>query len=131
MYRWVDHTGELELAIEAASEAAVFEDAVAAMGELLGEGAGERGADLQEFGIEGADRAMLLAELLGELVFRAEMEGFVPCRLASLDLARGCLTAVVEGRPGNPPHLVKAVTYHRLEFAPTDAGWRATLVFDV
>src|SRR3954452_5779508 len=36
VFRWAEHTGELELEIEAASEHGVYEDAVRAMGELLG-----------------------------------------------------------------------------------------------
>ena len=36
MYRWVDHTAEVELEIEAADERQVLEDALRALAELLG-----------------------------------------------------------------------------------------------
>ena len=36
-YRWVEHTGELELKIEAATEEGVFSDALTAIAELLDE----------------------------------------------------------------------------------------------
>jgi SHS2 domain-containing protein len=134
VYRWVEHTGELELEIEAATERAVFEDGLAAMRELLetepGEGASTR------VSLAAPDRATLLAEWLGELAFVAESEGLVPERLASLDLEATSLDAVsldavVEGYRGEPPHLVKAVTYHRLSFDRADGGWRATVILDV
>jgi hypothetical protein len=35
--RWVEHTGELELEIEAQTEEAVYREALAAMAELLGD----------------------------------------------------------------------------------------------
>jgi UDP-N-acetylmuramyl pentapeptide synthase len=35
VYRWVDHTSELELRVEAASEAAVLEEAGAALAEFV------------------------------------------------------------------------------------------------
>jgi hypothetical protein len=38
----------------------------------------------------------------------------------------------VGGYRADPPHLVKAVTYHRLAFAPAAAGgYEATVVLDV
>ena len=43
MYRWLNHIGEAELEIEAASEEDVFRQAAAALRELLGaDGGGEQ-----------------------------------------------------------------------------------------
>jgi SHS2 domain-containing protein len=39
--------------------------------------------------------------------------------------------ATVSGTRGSPPHLVKAVTYHRLEMHEQDETWRARVVLDV
>ena len=39
--------------------------------------------------------------------------------------------AEVAGGLGAPPPLVKAVTYHRLEFSAHGAGYRARVVLDV
>jgi SHS2 domain-containing protein len=133
MYRWVDHTSELELHVEAPTEAGVLSEATTALAELLrgdaGDGGGERVT--REVTVEADDRAQLLAAWLEELVFLAETESIVPddVRFESLD-QRG-LRACVEGRRGEPPHLVKAVTYHRLAFDRADAGWTATVVLDV
>ena len=132
MYRWVEHTSELELAIEAPSEEAVFADAVAALGELLAEdGNGRARPFTQQVSASAPDRPALLAELVGDLVFRAEMEGFVPHRLVDVDLEDERVEATVEGHAGRPRHVVKAVTYHGLRLERSGAGWAAALVLDV
>ena len=130
MYRWVEHTAELELQIEAATEDEVFEDALAAFAELVGDG--ESGAlERRRIVADAADRATLLAQWLEELVYLAETEDFVPERLASLELEETRLQAEVEGRSGAPPHLVKAVTYHGLELVHDGKNWRARTILDV
>ena len=134
MYRWVEHTGELEVEIEGPTEQAVFEHGFEAMRDLLDgeEGEGERTpVEPRAVSIRARDRAALLADWLAELAFLAESEGFVPERLASLELAERDLRAVVEGRHGRPPHLVKAATYHRLSLERAADGWHARVVLDV
>ncbi len=129
-YRWIEHTGELELELEAASERGVFEAAFEAMRELIG---GDDAAARAELRVElaGGDRAALLADWLGELAFLAETRGLVPDRLAMLELGAEGMRAVVRGRQGAPPHLVKGATYHRLRFEQDGDRWRAGVVLDV
>jgi len=129
-YQWVDHTGELELHIEAPTEAGVLGDALDALGELLGEDAAGPAVE-RRIEVAAPDRPALLAAWLEELVFLAETEDFVPEAVRRLALNGTSLRATVAGRRGRPLHLVKAVTYHRLAFAPGGAGWRATAVLDV
>lgn len=81
--------------------------------------------------LRAGDRPVLLAEWLSELAFLAEVEGLVPERVTELEVGREGLEATVEGRHGEPRHVVKAVTYHRLGFAPNGDGWHATAVLDV
>jgi SHS2 domain-containing protein len=130
MYRWVEHPAELELSVQTSSEAEVFADGLAALAELLTE---EPGGDAETrfVSLQASERAVLFADWLGELVFLAESEGFVAERLDALDLGRDSLQAAVEGRRGRPPHLVKAVTYHELEFERANGAWRAKAVLDV
>jgi SHS2 domain-containing protein len=134
MHRWLNHTGEAELEIEAASEEDVFREAAAALRELLVEGGDGEPAGVpltREVAVDAADRPALLAEWLAELAFLAETEGFVPTRVETLELEGEQLRATVTGRRGRPPHLVKAVTYHELSLARQATGWRATVVLDV
>lgn len=129
-FSWGEHVGELELSIAAATEEEVFAEAVRAVGELLCDGEPQV-REWRDMSVEGADRAVLLAEWLGELAFLAETEGFVPATVEELALAPAGLRARVGGQPGSPPHLIKAVTYHALRFAPAQGGWRAHVVLDV
>ena len=130
MYEWIEHTAELELHIEARSREELFSEALAAYAELVARD--EAGEEVQHaVSAEAADDAALLAEWLGELVFLAETDDFVPGRLDRLELSDARLSAVVSGRRGRPAHLVKAVTYHGLELVQEDDVWRAKVVLDV
>jgi SHS2 domain-containing protein len=130
VYRWVEHTAEVELHVEAESREGVFGEALAAFAELVSRD--DRGERVEhEVTAEAQDDATLLAEWLGELVFLAETDDFVPERLERLELDGSRLRAVVSGHRGRPAHLVKAVTYHGLELARTGGVWRAKVVLDV
>lgn len=130
MYRFVEHTGEVEIAIAAPTEAGVFEEALMAVGELIRhEPEGEllrRAVDLSA-----GDRASLLVEWLSEFVFLAEVESFVPERVAAFELVDDRLRATVEGRLGRPSHLVKAVTLNNIELRQEDGTWHGRVVLDV
>ena len=127
-YRWVDHTAELELHVEAETPELVFQQALAALAELFDGSTGE--ADVHEVALEAPDLASLLAVWLEELVFLADTRGFVPGR-AELVLRNTSLRATVHGRRGEPRPLVKGVTYHGLRLDHSDGGWQARVVLDV
>jgi SHS2 domain-containing protein len=133
-YGWGEHTGELELWVTAASEAEVFVEALRAVAELLSDeddpGAGEA-SEARLVAIEGGDHARLLVGWLEELAFLAETEGLVPERVEDLRLAPAGVSGRIVGHIGSPPHLIKAVTLHRLAFEPEGDGWRARVVLDV
>jgi SHS2 domain-containing protein len=131
MYRWVDHTAELELHVAAPDEEGVLAEALEALGELLGERSGGGPPARHEIAASAPDRATLLAEWLSELVFLVESEGFLPARIERLDLGANEVEGTVTGTRANPPHLIKAVTYHRLEMREEAGTWHATVVFDV
>lgn len=129
-YRWVEHTGEVEMDIEAGTEEAVFADALHALAQLLAdEVGGER--VWRDVTIDGHERAALLVGWLDELVFLAETEDLVPEGVGRIDLSDRGLVAAVRCRRGRPRHLIKGATYHRLAFERHDAGFRARVVLDV
>ncbi len=136
MYRWVEHTGEVQLEIDCDSERDVFIDAMEAVGELLRGEEGERRAPRgrpvdRTISVAAGDRPRLLAAWLGELAFLAETEGLLPDGLDDLHVGDGIVHATVRGYEADPPHLIKAVTYHRLAFEPRGGRWRARAVLDV
>jgi SHS2 domain-containing protein len=130
MYRWVDHTSEVELEIEAAGEREVLEEALRALADLLGNGDAED-EERRAVAVEASDRPALLAGWIEELAYLAESEGFVATHVVELDLRTGGLDATVAGVLDEPPPLVKAVTYHRLAFEPSGAGYVARVILDV
>jgi SHS2 domain-containing protein len=131
MYRWVDHTAEVELEIEAQSEEEILAEALRALAELLGASGDEHGAERRAVSVAADDRPALLAAWLEELVFLAEAEGFVATEIEQLELSAYRARAMVRGSLAGPPPLVKAVTYHRLQFEAADRGYRAVVVLDV
>jgi SHS2 domain-containing protein len=129
MHRWIEHTADLELELEAGSEEEVLTEGLRAVAGLLGEAEGpllER-----EVVVEAADRATLLADWLEELLFLAESEGLVPVDAHQLRIEGARLDAKVLARRGRPRPYVKAVTYHGLRFERDGEGWRARVVLDV
>lgn len=128
VFRFVEHTAELEVELEADSPEGVLEEARRAFEELAGAGSGEPA----EFGLdlESPDLPSVLAAWLDELVFLADAEGVV-AESADLELDGRRLTGVVRGRRGEPRPIVKAVTLHRLRFRPEDGVWRGRVVLDV
>lgn len=128
VFRFVEHTAELELELEADSPEGVLEEARRALEELAGTGTGES-VELP-IEVEATDLPALLAAWLDELVFIADAEGVV-AESADLLLDGRRLTGVVRGRRGEPRPLVKAVTLHRLRFRPENGVWRGRVVLDV
>lgn len=138
MHRFVEHTAELELHVEAPSEEQVFAEAGEAIATLLGYP--EPGPTTRRsVAATAADRPALLAEWLNELVYLAD-EGFLPERVVSIALSGEAdenggesrrLAATVEGRTGEPRSLVKAVTYHRLRLERDGVLWHGRVVLDV
>lgn len=128
MYRFVDHTAELEVEIEARSAEGVLDEALRAFGELVGRGAGEVVERPVE--VRARDLPALLAAWLEELLFLAETEDLLP-EEADVALEDTHLTGVLRGRRGSPRPLVKGITLHRLRFERANGVWKGRVVLDV
>ena len=128
VFRFVEHTAELEVELEAESPEGVLEEARRAFAELAGAGNGELVE--RHVSLETSDLPTLLAAWLEELVFLADTECLV-VDSADLSVSGTRLTGVVRGRRGEPRALVKAVTLHRLRFGSDDGVWRGRVVLDV
>jgi SHS2 domain-containing protein len=129
-YRFVEHGGEVELALEAATETGLFEAAARALAELVAD-TDEGAAARHEIELRGDDRALLLVDWLNELVFLAEVEQFVPERVTGFERVGDRLRVAVAGRRGRPRHLVKAVTLSELDCGETGGMWHGHVVLDV
>jgi hypothetical protein len=126
MFRWIERAGTLELELESESEDGVFIDALEALRELLEEDTGAGVGDAAEYQVSasGADRAEQLADWMRALSALAEGDGFVPHRIAALDLCADGLTATVEGACGASAHLVRSVSGDGLLYEPAPESHR-------
>jgi SHS2 domain-containing protein len=129
-HRFVEHIGEVEAELDATSEAGIFEAALVALADLLDVDSTGQPVS-HEVELASDDHALLLVDWLSELVFLAEMAGFVPERVASFELADDRLRATVEGHRNQPRHLVKAVTLSKLALEQEGGRWHGRVVLDV
>jgi SHS2 domain-containing protein len=128
-YVWESHTGEAQLRVTAGSEEEVFLDAIDAFARFVERGrGGEAATHVVE--VEAEDRGALLVQLIDELVYLADTEGFVADR-ARVALEGDRLHAELDGRATDVAPLVKAATYHDLRFERHGEEWDARIVLDV
>jgi SHS2 domain-containing protein len=128
MYEWADHTAEVELHLEADSEETIFRDAVRAYAELVG--ADCVPTERRSVVVTAHDRATLLAQWLEELIYFGD-DGFSATGVSKLEVRPNRVVGVLEGCAAHARPLVKAVTYHRLEFGRKGGRWNARVVLDV
>jgi SHS2 domain-containing protein len=132
-HRFVEHTGEIELRLEAADFASLLEEAAHALADVMAEDAGGAptlGAEHVE--IVAADRVSLLVDWLNELVYRSEVNKCVYDDVRVHRANDRKLEAALRGRePRAPRTAVKAATWHRVRVADTASGLEATVVLDV
>jgi SHS2 domain-containing protein len=128
-YEWRDHTAEVELVVRAPTPEDVFREAADAFGRYVElDTAGER--TTRSFELSGHDHATLLVAMLEELIYLADTEGFVTDD-SRIDLSGNDLRVELTGRRTNVQPIVKAATYHDLEFRQADGVWEARVVLDV
>jgi SHS2 domain-containing protein len=128
-YEWRDHTAEVELVIHAPTAEDVFREAADAFGRYVElDDAGERATHTVE--LSGHDHGTLLVALLEEFIYLADTEGFVADD-SDVELSGNQLRVELTGRKTSVQPIVKAATYHDLEFRQSDGSWEARVVLDV
>jgi SHS2 domain-containing protein len=131
-HRFVEHTGEVELQLQAPTLPALFAEAGLALAELLAATPPGATSAAERVVVRAPDREALLAEWLNELIYRGDVHKRVYVAFDIERLEDGELVATVRG--GEPTQLrtaVKAATLHRLSIQESAGGVRATLVLDV
>lgn len=132
-YRLVEHTGELELHVEAESLLSLFEEAAHGLADILADDAGgPPSGPEEEVVLTAADREHLLVDWLNELVYRGEVDKRVYRHVRIDRVDEHELHATIRGRePRAPRTAVKAATWHDLRIRRVDDGFEATVVLDV
>ena len=132
-FELLDHPGDLKLSARGASLEELFANAARGMmaflfGDEVAELRAERALAVE---IEAPDRGALLVDWLSELLFRAtsEYSAYVDIRVHKVSERR--LRATVGAVSVEAINDIKAVTHHELSLERRNAGWEATIVFDI
>lgn len=134
-HRFGEHTGEVEMNVEADTLPALFEEAARGLADLLAEDTlGPPTRAEEHITLTSGDREALLIDWLNELVYRGEVNKciYADVRIDAVD--EHTLEATVRGRePHAPRTAVKAATWHGVRIhSRDDAGpLEATVVLDV
>jgi SHS2 domain-containing protein len=129
---FVDHTGELELLVSDATLEGLYAEAVRGLAREVAEEEPAGGEEERALELHSSGPDTLLADLLNEVVFLMETEGFLPSRLVVHEVAGGRLRGTLAGRAGlDVRPLVKAATYHDLRVWREGGLWRARVILDV
>jgi len=132
-HRFEEHTGEVQVHLQAPDLAALYREAGLALAELMAPGAScPDQAETEEIMLEARDTAALLVEFIDELIFRVDTTRRVYAGV-EIDHADGSsLRARVRGCvPEAFKTAVKAATFHDLEVREDAEGCSARLVLDV
>lgn len=141
---YLDHTADTGLVVTAPDLPTLFNRAAWGLFSVITDPATVQPAESETVDVTAEDLPALLVRWLSELNFRHltrhrlytrfDVRELVPPQPAAA--APGRLHAEIRGEaivPGRHPVFteVKAVTYHGLELAEVDGGWRAQIIFDL
>lgn len=135
-YTLIDHTADLGIRVRAPGLRELFEEAAAAMFDLITEGNGVAAAAVQEMQVGGRDRPDLMVNWLRELLYLWNgNQLLVACtRIDAIrghDLSARVWTEVFDPERHELHHEIKAVTYHNIAVRQGGEGWEAVVIFDV
>ena len=132
-HRWLDHTSEVQLEVEAESPAGLAAEAGRALGFLMLRGAPAAVAGpARVLEVSSVDREALLVDWLNEILFVAETQRWVPVEFEVAESSPTRLRVAARGVPvAEVPSSVKAATFHGLRVEERDGLFRAEVIFDV
>ncbi|MGH9382620.1 MAG: archease [Thermoanaerobaculia bacterium] len=140
-FRFLDHTADLAVEVTAPTIPGLFAEAARAFADCITDVDALEPRQRLNVQLAAGDLDELLVEFLGELLFRFEGGGFLPCRaLMSLDgdsETGWTLQARLEGEPfdlDRHPYRtqIKGITWHGLVLERRDdETWHAVIVLDV
>ena len=135
-YTLLDHTADLRIRVGGTDPAELYANAGLALFDLIAGSYPRSTETWLSVSVSGEDRADLLVNFLRELLYRwnGEAELVTSIGIEAISEARAdARIGLVAYQPDVHviAHEIKAVTYHQIEVVRTDAGWQATVVFDI
>jgi SHS2 domain-containing protein len=132
-HRFVDHTSEIGLQVQAATFGELLAEAARGLARLmLREVSAEAAGETRDFEVSAHDREALLVDWLNEILFVAETGLWIPLEIEVLEASDTRIRARARGvNVELSPSMVKAVTFHGLEVVETADGLSAEVILDV
>lgn len=132
-HRFVDHTSEIGLQVQAASFGELLAEAARGLARLmLREVPATAEGEARELEVSAHDRESLLVDWLNEILFVAETGLWIPLEIEVLEASGTRIRARARGATVEvSPSMVKAATFHGLEVVETAEGFSAEVILDV
>lgn len=131
MYRYLEHTADELLEVQAPTLSDALHDAVLGSFELIGKGENEE----IDFEVEVHSPTLkdLVVDLLQQVVAQCEIREVSPVSVHLLEVneTEPMARAIIRGQNAVPPNEIKAVTYHLLKVEKKKGGWHLNVLFDV
>ena len=135
-YELIDHTADIGIRVTETTIKGLFETAAHAMFEQITDTSKLSGANTKDIHVKGIDRPDLLINWLRELLWCWTIDKCLINQVVIKKLHDDHLKAKVsydafDLKTHEILKDIKAVTYHGISVDQTDAGWQATIIFDV
>jgi protein archease len=132
-HRFVDHTSEIGLRVQAASFGELLAEAARGLASLmLREVPATAEGEARDFEVSAHDRESLLVDWLNEILYVAETGLWIPLEVEVLEASDTRIQARARGVTVEvSPSMVKAATFHGLEVVETADGLSAEVILDV
>lgn len=132
-HRFVEHTSEIGLQVQAASFGELLAEAARGLARLmLREVPAVATGEARDFDVVAHDRESLLVDWLNEILFVAETRLWIPLEIEVLEASDTRIRARASGTAVEvSPSMVKAATFHGLEVVETADGLSAEVILDV
>jgi SHS2 domain-containing protein len=131
MYRYLEHTADEFLEVQAPTLSNALQDAMLGSFELIGKGENEE----IDFEVEVHSPTLkdLVVDLLQQVIAQCEIREVSPVGATVLEVNEDepMARAIICGEHAVPPNEIKAVTYHLLKVEKKDGDWHINVLFDV
>lgn len=132
-YRFIDHTADIRLLIEATTYPELFEGALEGMKALMYPEALHRLEVKQEISISAKDATSLLVDFLAEVLTLSQIQRAIFEKVEFSELTHTQLRATIFGQKVDFFEKdIKAVTYHEANVVQdTNGTYTTTIIFDI
>jgi len=134
--RYIDHTGDAGIVVQAASPVELFRDCAFAMYQIIYPGQIDDNTIHHTIAITAPDDEQLLVNWLSELNYLFHTRQFMLSSIIRLIIKGTTLDAAITGGPVDRTRYgfireIKAVTYHQLYIKKINELWEAQVIFDL